>query len=139
MPVNSPTTVAVEATAAAAVPQRVIAAWADNDAAGFASVFTEHATMILPGDVFVTGRDRIRAYMEAAYAGPYAGSRVTGTPLAIRRLSDDLVLMITRGGVIEAGQTELAPGKAVRASWLLARVDGEWLVTAYQNTPISAF
>lgn len=138
MPVSSPSPVAFDTSAVTAVPQRIIAAWADNDADAFASVFTEDATMILPGDVFVTGREQIRKFMAAAYAGPYAGTRVTGTPLAIRPLSEGIVLMITKGGVIEAGATELAPERAVRASWLLARQGDEWLITAYQNTPIAA-
>lgn len=133
---GSPT--ALPAADISTIPQRVVAAWADNDADAFASVFTEHATMILVGNVFVTGRENIRKHMAEAFAGQYAGTRVTGTPIAIRPIARDIVLLITRGGVIPAGETELPASEAIRASWLVVRQDGEWKLTAYQNTAIAS-
>jgi uncharacterized protein (TIGR02246 family) len=129
---------AEDEAAVQAVPGRVIAAWADNDADAFAAVFTEDGSMILPGDVYLTGRDAIRSYMTQAYAGPYQGSRVFGRPLAVKHLDDGLALVITQGGVLAPGEVDVPSERAVRASWLLARQDSEWLITAYQNTPVPA-
>lgn len=120
--------------AAAAVPVRIIEAWSHNDAEAFAKIFTEDGTMILPG-VFRQGREEISTFMGQAFATFLKGTRVTGAPIAIKPLGADTVLLITAGGVLHPGEKEVAAERAIRASWLLARQDGEWLLTAYQNSP----
>ncbi|MCF6469974.1 SgcJ/EcaC family oxidoreductase [Nonomuraea sp. MG754425] len=133
----STTTATDDLTAIGEVPQRIIAAWAGNDADAFAEVFTEDATMVLPGN-FAAGREAIRAFMTQAYAGPYRGTRVAGTPISARILGPDFAVLVTKGGVLVPGESEVAPERAVRATWVLAKQDGQWLLTAYQNTPIGA-
>jgi uncharacterized protein (TIGR02246 family) len=118
----------------AAVPARMVAAWAAHDADAFADLFADDGTLILPG-VYKKGRDEIRAFMAAGYAGPYRGTRVTGSPLDIKPLAGGAVALLTVGGVIASGQTELADGDAIRASWILVRRDGRWQLAVYQNCP----
>ncbi|MFC4146102.1 SgcJ/EcaC family oxidoreductase [Micromonospora mangrovi] len=120
--------------AVAAVPARMIETWAAHDADGFADLFVEDGTMILPG-LYRKGRDEIRAFMAAAFAGHYQGTRVTGTPLEIKPLSGDAVALITEGGVIRAGADELADSDAIRASWILVRRGDGWKLAVYQNGP----
>lgn len=120
------------------VPRRIVAAWADHDAEAFAATFAEDGSMILPGDVYLTGREAIRDYMAGAFAGPYQGTRVTGDPVAARPLADGLALVISEGGVLAPGDDAVTPERAVRASWLLTKQDGDWLIAAYQNTPLAA-
>ncbi|HEY3259105.1 MAG TPA: SgcJ/EcaC family oxidoreductase [Pseudonocardiaceae bacterium] len=125
---------AADQAAVAALTQRVIAAWAYHDADGFAEVFTEDGTMILPG-LFRKGREEIRAYLKDAYANQYKGTQVTGRPIDMRFLAPDVCLLLTQGGVLAPGESEVSDDQAIRASWTVVKRDGEWKMAAYQNSP----
>jgi uncharacterized protein (TIGR02246 family) len=118
----------------AAVPARMVAAWAAHDAGAFSELFLEDGTLILPG-VYKRGRDEIREFMAAGYAGPYKGTRVTGSPLDIKPLGRDAVALLTEGGVLAPGEAELSGREAIRASWILVRSGAKWLLAVYQNCP----
>jgi uncharacterized protein (TIGR02246 family) len=120
---------------ALSVPLRLVAGWARNDASAVADVFTEDGIMILPGDVFKRGRDEIRAFLAAAYAGPFKGTGVTGRPVDVRFVSDDVALLRTHGGILAPGETEIDPELAVRSTWVTVKQDGVWRLAAYQNSP----
>ncbi|GLY00472.1 MULTISPECIES: SgcJ/EcaC family oxidoreductase [Actinoplanes] len=118
----------------AAVPARMVQAWAAHDADAFGELFAEDGTLILPG-VLQQGRAAIREFMAAAYQGPYKGTTVTGSPIAIMPLAPGAVAVITEGGVIPAGETTLPASAAIRASWILVQRDGRWVLAVYQNCP----
>ncbi|MDQ2586814.1 SgcJ/EcaC family oxidoreductase [Saccharothrix yanglingensis] len=120
--------------AIAALTQKVLAAWAYHDADTFASVFVDDGTMILPGSLS-TGRDEIREQMTKEWAGRWKGTQVTGKPISIRVLGPDVILLLSLGGVLHPGETEVTEANAIRASWLAVRRDGEWKLAAYQNSP----
>lgn len=139
MPTNTPAAAApvvssTEQEEIASVPARMVKAWAAHDADAFADLFTPDGTMILPG-VYQKGRDAIRAFMTVAFAGPYQGTRVTGTPIDLKPLADGAVALLTTGGVLAAGATELADANAIRASWILVKREGRWQLAVYQNCP----
>jgi len=124
--------------AALSVPLRLVAAWAKNDADGVAAAFTPDGTMILPGDVYKKGREEIRAFMAAAYAGPFKGTGVTGRPVDVRFVTDDVALLRTHGGILAEGETEIDPELAVRSTWVVVRRDDQWYLAGYQNSPRGA-
>ncbi|MGW4461160.1 SgcJ/EcaC family oxidoreductase [Micromonospora sp. NPDC004704] len=129
------TEVSTDKAAIAAVPQRVVEAWAKQDAAAFAGVFTADGTLILPG-LFLKGQDDIRAYMSQAFEGPFKGTRVTGQPIDLR-VHGDLGIVVTQGGVLAPGDAEVTPERAIRATWIVIKDDGEWRLAAYQNSPVN--
>ncbi|WP_433259954.1 SgcJ/EcaC family oxidoreductase [Actinosynnema sp. CS-041913] len=120
---------------ALSVPLELVAAWARNDAAGVADVFTDDGILILPGDVYKQGQDEIRSFMSAAYAGPFKGTGVTGRPVDVRFVTDDVALLRTHGGILAPGETEIAPELAVRSTWVAVKQDGKWKLAGYQNSP----
>ncbi|MEJ3747477.1 SgcJ/EcaC family oxidoreductase [Actinomycetes bacterium KLBMP 9797] len=123
-----------DARAAAQVPARIVAAWAHHDADAFAEVFTEDGTMIMPG-VHLTGRDAIRSYMTSGFTGRYQGTRVTGQPVRVAVLAPEAAVLVTRGGVLLPGESEVAPERLIHASWVLVKRDGSWRLAVYQNSP----
>lgn len=120
--------------AIASLTQHVIAAWAYHDADAFAEVFTEDGTMVLSG-VYRKGRAQIRDYMAAAFEGTYKGTQVTGKPVDMRPLGGEAAILLSQGGVLEAGESEVNETSAVRAAWVVVKQDGQWRLAAYQNTP----
>lgn len=117
------------------VPLKLVAAWARNDASGVADVFTEDGILILPGDVYKHGREEIKSFLAAAYAGPFKGTGVTGRPVDVRFVDDNVALLRTHGGILAPGETEIAPELAVRSTWVAVKKNGEWQLAAYQNSP----
>lgn len=118
----------------AAVPARMVELWAAHDADAFAELFLEDGTLILPG-VYKKGRAEIRDFMAAAYASHFKGTTVTGQPIDVKPLGPGAVALLTVGGVLPPGETELTEANAIRASWILVKRDGEWKLAVYQNCP----
>jgi uncharacterized protein (TIGR02246 family) len=116
------------------VIQAVYDAWADGDADAFAKLYTDNATVVQPG-VYKKNNDDIRTTMAAGFAGPLKGSRVLNEPQSVRFLGSDTAVVITEGGVLMAGQTELPAERLVRATWVLTKRNKQWYVAAYQNSP----
>lgn len=123
-----------DAAAIAILTQKMVSGWAYGEAGTIADLFVEDGTMILAG-VFCDGRDEIRDYFAKAFEGKYKGTQVTGKPISIRPLGQDVAILLSKGGVLEAGETEVSETGAIHASWLVVRVDGQWRLAAYQNTP----
>ncbi|WP_433202056.1 SgcJ/EcaC family oxidoreductase [Dactylosporangium sp. CS-047395] len=123
--------------AVTALPQRLIEAWSKADAAAFGDLFVEDGTMIMPGRYF-QGRAAIEEFMAQAFAGPYKGTQVTGTPLELKVLDANAIVLVSLGGVIAAGEDELSEAAKIRASWVTTKRDGQWRLAVYQNSPVQA-
>lgn len=134
---NSVATEALSAedqAAIGALPARMMAAWAAHDSAAFAQLFTEDGTMILPG-LYMKGRNEIQAFMAESFAGRFQGTRVTGQPIELKPLGAGAVAVVTEGGVIAAGESELSAAAAIRASWIVVKRGDEWFLAVYHNCP----
>ncbi|MFE2209064.1 MULTISPECIES: SgcJ/EcaC family oxidoreductase [Streptomyces] len=118
----------------AALPQRIVEAWAAHDADAFAEAFTPDGSMIIPG-VFQKGREAIRAFMAQAFEGPFKGTRVVGTPADLRFANSEAGILITQGGILAPGESEPSAERAVNASWVVVKSEGRWYLAAYQNSP----
>lgn len=117
------------------VPLRLVTAWAKNDVEEIVNIFTDDGILILPGDVYKQGKDEIRSFLAASFAGPFKGTGVNGKPVDLRFASADVALIRTHGGVLAPGETEIEPELAVRSGWTCVRQDGQWYLASYQNSP----
>jgi uncharacterized protein (TIGR02246 family) len=110
-----------------------MAAWDANDAEAFAALYAPDATVVLSGGTFLQGRDAIRAYMAAGFAGPLAGTRGSDEQESVR-VRDGFATVTSRSGFSLPGASE--PALVRRATWTLADHDGWWLIEAYHNSDI---
>ncbi|WP_433475740.1 SgcJ/EcaC family oxidoreductase [Spirillospora sp. CA-142024] len=120
-------------TAVREVLGRLYKAWADGDADAFADLYVEDATVVMPG-VFHQGRTAVRDFMAAAFTGPLKGSRGVDEPQSIR-VNGDTAVIVSKAGIIMAGEQDLPAERERVATWVLSRRDGRWLVSAYANAP----
>jgi uncharacterized protein (TIGR02246 family) len=109
-------------------------AWAAADADGIARLYTEDATVTLPG-VYHVGREAVRTFFTAGFAGRLKDTTALDTPVSVRLCGADFAIITSQGGVLMAGETEVPAARTIRATWVLARQDGEWLIAAYHNCP----
>lgn len=119
------------------VAMRIQAAWATNDAGVFADIFTENGSLLMQDDQ-LQGREQIRSYMTTGFEGPYRGARVQGWPVAVKFLSDDVSIVITEGGILLGGETELVPERLIRATWVIVKQeDGHLKLLSHQSSPVN--
>lgn len=121
-------------TAVRAVPDRIRDAWAANDAEAFAAAYTADATMILSGDRFMKGRAQILQEVKASFAGGHKGTTLLQNIVDARYIGANTAIVITDGGVLAPGETKPHPEREIRATWVIAKEDGEWRIAAYQNS-----
>lgn len=126
-----------DSAAIAAVLRKAYQAWQANDADAFVADYTEDATAIMPGSLRI-GREEIRQGMAAGFAGPLKGSSTYDKPLGTRFLGADGAVVLSESGILFAGETEVPEPRKVRATWVLRRCDGRWLIAGYHNCPVLA-
>jgi uncharacterized protein (TIGR02246 family) len=117
-----------------AVLDEVYAAWADNDADAFVAPYAETATAVLPG-TYLPDRQAIRATMATLFAGELAGSKGVHEVQTIPFVGIDVAVVISKGAMLLAGQTEPDAANRALETWVLTRQAGTWRVQAFCNCP----
>ena len=112
----------------------VYKAWEANDAEAFVADYLDDASVVQPG-VYKKDRQEVQSTMAGAFAGPLKGSRVIDQPQDVRFPNADTAIVISEGGIVFPGQDAVSSQGLVRATWVLAKRDGRWLVAAYHYSP----
>jgi uncharacterized protein (TIGR02246 family) len=112
----------------------IYAAWADNDADAFVTGYRDDATVVMRG-VRHLGKSAIRDSMAAGFQGPLKGSKAVDEPLDVRIIGEDTAVVVSKAGILMAGETEVPAEREVHATWVLTKQDGAWQVAAYANAP----
>jgi uncharacterized protein (TIGR02246 family) len=108
--------------------------WNQADAEAFAAPFAEDGEVIGFDGSPVTGRTRIAEAMDAIFRDHATGSYV-GVVRRVRRVGDDAALLRAVSGVVPAGAGDINPDLNAVQSLVAERLDGEWRVVLYHNTP----
>jgi uncharacterized protein (TIGR02246 family) len=146
---NDSTTASDPAAAAvSSVLDQLYQAWAAADADGIASLYTEDATVVMPG-VWHRSRSDVRAFFAAGFAGRLARSAAADESRTVTFAGPDTAIVISEGGILMPGETSVPAGRLVRATWVLVRQpepagdraprpapDGSWRIAAYHNCPL---
>ena len=117
-----------------AVLDEVYVAWADNGADAFVAPYAQTATAVLPG-TYLPDREAIRATMATLFAGELNGSKGLHEVQTIRFVGSDVAVVISKGAMLLAGQTEPDAANRALETWVLASQDGTWRVQAFHNCP----
>jgi uncharacterized protein (TIGR02246 family) len=117
------------------VAMRIQEGWERNDADYFAETFADNGSLLMK-DEQLTSREQIREYMKAGFEGYFRGARVRGGPLAVKFLADDTALVVSEGGILLEGETETAPERKVRVTWVIVKDDGGLKLLSHQTSPI---
>jgi uncharacterized protein (TIGR02246 family) len=123
---------ATDETAVKDLLGRMVAAWGANDADAFAELYTDEATVVTAGSQ-QQGKDEIRAFMAAGFAGPLKGTTSMEEPQRIRFVAQDVAIVNSLGGFILPGGEAVLPGLQRQATWVLTRAGSGWLVESYHN------
>lgn len=110
------------------------AAWDAGDPDAFADLYAEDARVATPG-TFSQGREQIRAFVTAGFAGPLKGTKSVERPQHIRFLADNVAIVDSLSGYTRPGEQGVQPSLERRATWVLSRSDAGWLVESYHNCP----
>lgn len=102
-------------------------AWNRHDAQGLAAHSTDDIDHIGVRGNWSNGKAALRA--EFVAVAPRINNTVTGSIERIRFLTPDIALAIIRREYKSATETRAAIGTSV-----FQKINGEWLVTAFQNT-----
>ena len=117
-----------------AVLDEVYTAWADNDADAFVAPYAESATAVLPGS-YLPDKEAIRATMATLFAGELTGSKGIHEVQSVRFIGGEVAIVISKGALQLAGQTEPDAAKRALETWVLSKQDGTWRVQAFHNCP----
>jgi uncharacterized protein (TIGR02246 family) len=123
-----------------AVLGRLTQAWNEGDAAAYGRLFTEDADYVTFFGLNMPGRAQIENGHRALFEGPLKGSKLTGrldVETKVRFVRPDVAIAVTGGGSSLTGADTTDDGRASTVSFVLVREDGEWLITAFQNTRVS--
>ncbi|GAA5147896.1 hypothetical protein GCM10025768_08690 [Microbacterium pseudoresistens] len=115
--------------------ERMRLAWDAGDAAAYAAEFTDDASYVIFIGTVSTGRARIEEDHIPLFSTWQRGSRMSMRILSATPLSDDVVVVVTEGGIGKG--RHIAHDKA--QTFVFVRESDQWRCAAFQNTKKNRF
>jgi uncharacterized protein (TIGR02246 family) len=108
--------------------------WNENDASGFADLFTESANVIGFDGSQMNGRAQIREELAKIFHN-HKVSTYVGIVKEIRKIADNLYLLRSVAGMLPPGKTEIKPDVNAIQTLIIANTPNKFKIELYQNTP----
>ena len=117
-----------------ALYQQLLDGWNQRDAAAYAALFAEDASVIGFDGSQMNGRADIAAQIGQIFAD-HPTSRYVGKIREVRLLTPDAAILRAVVGMAPPGKSDLNPAVNAIQSLVAARHAGQWLIALFQNTP----
>jgi uncharacterized protein (TIGR02246 family) len=117
-----------------ALHRQLLDAWNERDAVAYTDLFATDGTIVGFDGSTVDGRDEIRSHLSGIFADHATGSYV-GAVRGARLLGPDVGILRAVTGLIPDGEEDVNPATNAIQSLIAVRVDGDWRVALFQNTP----
>ena len=114
--------------------QQLLESWNRRDAAAYAALFAEDASVVGFDGSQMNGRAEIATQIGQIFAD-HPTSRYVGKIREVRQLAPDVALLRAVVGMVPPGQSDLNPNVNAIQSLVAARHGGRWLIALFQNTP----
>jgi uncharacterized protein (TIGR02246 family) len=124
-------------TAVRAVLDQVYAAFAANDADAYVTAYADTVSCVMPG-AYLPNRTALHTAMRQLFGGPLAGARGTFDVQSIRYLGSEVAVVISRGVVLLANQTDAAEVEPWMDTCVLSRDGDSWQVASFHSCPEQA-
>ena len=117
-----------------ALYQQLLESWNRRDAAAYAALFAEDASVVGFDGSQMNGRAEIAAEIGRIFAD-HPTSRYVGKIREVRLLTPDVALLRAVVGMTPPGQSDINPAVNAIQSLVAAKQNGAWRITLFQNTP----
>ena len=127
---------AADESAVRALVQKCIEGWNKGSGEAFAAQFAEDADFVVGNGTHLKGRKQNASNHQQIFDTFFKGTRLRLQVKSIRFLRPDVALVHTLSNVLKPGESDAPPEPAFIQAWTVSKHGNEWLVDAFQNTPI---
>ena len=131
---NAPS--AADEAAIRALVQKCIEGWNKGSGEAFAAQFAEDSDFVVGNGTHLKGRKQNASNHQQIFDTFFKGTRLWLQVKSVRFLRPDVALIHTLGKVLKPGESDASQEPATIQSWTVSKHGNEWLVDAFQNTPI---
>jgi uncharacterized protein (TIGR02246 family) len=117
-----------------ALYQQLMDGWNAASGYAFASQFEGNGDLVGFDGTHINGRYEIALFHQHLFDMFLKGSRLVGKVRSVRFVTSDVAVMLTVGGTVMAGQTDLDPERNSVQTLVAVKRNGKWSLAAFQNT-----
>lgn len=127
---------AADESAIRALVQKCIEAWNKGSGEAFAAQFAEDSDFVVANGRHDKGRRQIASSHQQVFDTFFKGTRLWLQVKSVRLLRPDVALIHTASKVLKSGDSDASPEPDFIQAWTVSKHGDEWLIDAFQNTPI---
>ncbi|MDA3648834.1 SgcJ/EcaC family oxidoreductase [Saccharopolyspora indica] len=116
---------------------RYVAAWNAGDGQAFGAAYAPEATHVTFDGALLRGRTEIAGVHSQLFGTFLRGSRIELQVEDLRLVTDDVAVLHTSGGILEAGDTALSADRRSMNTMIAAKHADGWALTTVQVTRIA--